>query len=57
MSEQLLKAVIRLFALLAKVDGITKYEKTTIKDFLLDKLNEVKGIGPKAVKEIEKALK
>ncbi|MFC2123240.1 ATP-binding cassette domain-containing protein [Bacteroidota bacterium] len=40
MSEQLLKAVIRLFALLAKVDGITEYEKTTIKEFLLHKLNE-----------------
>lgn len=40
MSERLLKAIIRLFALLAKVDGVTKYEKLTIKEFLFNKLNE-----------------
>ena len=44
MSEQLLKTIIRLFALLAKVDGITEYERTTIKEFLLNKLNEEQAI-------------
>ena len=40
MSEQLLQAFIRLFAILASVDGITEDEKQTIRAFLLDRLNE-----------------
>ena len=40
MSEQLLKAVILLFAILAKVDGVSEDEKTNIKNFLLNRLNE-----------------
>lgn len=40
MSEQLLKAIIRLLAILARVDGISKYEKKTIRNFLFDRLNE-----------------
>jgi ABC-type multidrug transport system ATPase subunit/uncharacterized tellurite resistance protein B-like protein len=40
MSEQLLKAIIRLFALLAKVDGISEFERNTIRDFLNDRLNQ-----------------
>jgi ABC-type multidrug transport system ATPase subunit/uncharacterized tellurite resistance protein B-like protein len=40
MSEQLLKAIILLFAILAKVDGVTEDEKKSIKNFLLNRLNE-----------------
>jgi len=40
MSEQLLKAVILLFAILAKADGVSEDEKKTIKNFLLNRLNE-----------------
>ena len=40
MSEQLLKAVILLFAILAKVDGVSEDEKANIKNFLLNRLNE-----------------
>ncbi len=40
MSEQLLKAIILLFAILAKVDGVSDDEKETIKSFLLNRLNE-----------------
>ena len=39
MSEQLLKAIIRLFAILARVDGITFEEINSIKNFLLSRLN------------------
>ncbi len=40
MSEQLLRAIIRLFAILAKVDGVSEDEKESIRNFLLDRLNE-----------------
>ena len=40
MSEQLLKAIILLFAILAKVDGVSENEKETIKNYLLNRLNE-----------------
>ena len=40
MSEQLLKAIILLFAILAKVDGVSKQEIETIKNYLLSRLNE-----------------
>lgn len=40
MSEQLLRAIIRLFAILAKADGISEDEKKTIRNFLLERLNE-----------------
>lgn len=40
MSEQLLKAIILLFAILAKVDGVSEKEKESIKNFLLARLNE-----------------
>lgn len=40
MSEQLLKAIILLFAIQAKVDGVSEDEKETIRAFLLNRLNE-----------------
>lgn len=40
MSEQLLKAIIRLFVLLAEVDGISEFERNTIRIFLNDHLNQ-----------------
>jgi len=40
MSEQLLKAIILLFAILAKVDGLSKDERKTIRNFLYSRLNE-----------------
>ncbi len=40
MSEQLLKAIILLFAILAKIDGLSKDERITIRNFLFSRLNE-----------------
>ncbi len=40
MSEQLLKAIILLFAIIAKIDGVSKNERTTIRNFLFNRLNE-----------------
>ena len=40
MSEQLLKAIILLFAILAKIDGLSKDERLTIRNFLFSRLNE-----------------
>ena len=40
MSEQLLKAIIRLFVLLAEVDGISEFERNTIRKFLNERLNQ-----------------
>ncbi len=40
MSEQLLKAIIRLFVLLAEVDGISEFERNTIRIFLNERLNQ-----------------
>jgi uncharacterized tellurite resistance protein B-like protein len=40
MSEQLLKAIILLFAILAKIDGLSKDERFTIRNFLFSRLNE-----------------
>jgi len=40
MSEQLLKAIILLFAIIAKIDGISKNERVTIRNFLFNRLNE-----------------
>lgn len=40
MSEQLLKAIIRLFILLAKVGGISEFERDTIRNFLNERLNQ-----------------
>ena len=44
MSEQLLKAIILLFAILAKVDGVSKDEQNTIRNFLLSRLNEATAL-------------
>ncbi|MBR9998427.1 MAG: ATP-binding cassette domain-containing protein [Cyclobacteriaceae bacterium] len=40
MSEQLLKAIILLFAILAKIDGLSKDERITIRNFLYSRLND-----------------
>jgi ABC transport system ATP-binding/permease protein len=40
MSEQLLKAIILLFAIIAKVDGLSKDERITIRNFLYNRLND-----------------
>ena len=40
MSELVLRAIIRLFALVAKEDTVTQTERETIRKFLLDQLNE-----------------
>jgi ABC-type multidrug transport system ATPase subunit len=40
MSEIVLRAIIRLFALVAKEDSVTQTERETIRKFLLDQLNE-----------------
>ncbi|MEO1049528.1 MAG: ATP-binding cassette domain-containing protein [Bacteroidota bacterium] len=45
MSELLLKAIIQLFAIVAKEDDITTDERDQIRDFLLDNLNEKKVPG------------
>ena len=39
MSEQLLKAVIHLFAMLAMIDGVAENERQKIYGFLLSRLN------------------
>ncbi len=40
MSEKLLKALLQLFALVAKVDGVKTEERQVIKDFLREQINE-----------------
>ena len=40
MSEQLLKAILQLFAIIAKEDGVDQAERSNIKEFLLENLNE-----------------
>lgn len=40
MSEKLLKALLQLFALVAKVDGVKAEERQVIKDFLREQINE-----------------
>ncbi len=40
MSEELLKAILRLFALIAKIDGISEKERGKIEIFLFNRLNQ-----------------
>jgi len=43
MSEPLLRAIIELFAIVAKEDDVTQSERDSIEEFLLDHLNENKA--------------
>lgn len=40
MSEELLKAILRLFALIARIDGISEKERKKIEHFLFTRLNQ-----------------
>ena len=44
MSEQLLRAIIHLLAIVAKEDDVTEDERNSIEDFLLENLNEEESI-------------
>ncbi len=44
MSEELLKAVLRLFALIARIDGFSDKERERIKKFLFSRLNRESAI-------------
>ncbi|MCH6575530.1 MAG: hypothetical protein IH795_10070, partial [Bacteroidetes bacterium] len=40
MSEELIKAILQLFAIVAKEDGVQKEERSNIEEFLAENLDE-----------------